>query len=414
MNGHVSGRAAPSETTSKSDRTGLRLTTVFIIAVIVRLAAAQWAAGGLDRGLAGDEPDYVGRAVSLVEGRGIADELGRPSSLRMPGVPLVLAMVFSVAGRDILWARVLMCFVGALLAPVCWLLGRALAGRRAGLICALAAAVFPNWVWYASDFLTDMWSAILTGLAVLALIEGWRRNALQWFALAGLIAGAGVLFRATGLALLPGIVLWTLLVVPGRRRLAAAALVCVAASAVIAPWAVRNTLVQGEFTPVSTQGGIELNIANNPRATGILAHDFKLYANELSGVHPRDAFATEAQRSERYEADAVSFIRENPGRFLRLSAIRIGELWKVYSSRVPLWQSLLTICSFGIALPFAALQIVLHGRRRGATMLFVILLASHTAVHAVFTSVIRYRIPIEPLVLALAAAGIMWLLDRRA
>jgi hypothetical protein len=262
--------------------------------------------------------------------------------------------------------------------------------------------------------LTDTWSAILTGLAAWSLIEGWRRNSLPRFALAGLIGGAGVLFRATGLALLPGVVLWTLLVMPGRRRFGAAALVCVTAAVVIAPWAVRNTIVQGEFVPISTQGGIELGIANNPRATGILNYDFDLFERELSAVHPRDSFASEAQRSERYQEDAVAFIRDNPGRFLRLCAVRLGELWKVYSPRVPLWQSLLTMCSFGIALPLAALQIARRGWRRGPTMLIVILIASHSAVHAVFTSVIRYRIAIEPLVLALAAAGFVWLVDRRA
>jgi hypothetical protein len=46
-------------------------------------------------------------------------------------------------------------------------------------------------------------------------------------------------------------------------------------------------------------------------------------------------------------------------------------------------------------------------------MLFVILIASQSAVHAIFTSVIRYRMPIEPFVLALAVAGFTWLLDRR-
>jgi 4-amino-4-deoxy-L-arabinose transferase-like glycosyltransferase len=404
--------AATIAPAAASNHTRIRLAAIFLVAVALRLGAAQWAGGGLDRGPAGDEPDYVVRAMSLVEGHGIADEHGRPSSLRMPGVPIVLALIFSIAGRDILWARILMCVVGALLVFICYLLGRSLAGRRAGLICAVAAAVFPNWVWYSSDLLTDMWSAILTGLAVWSLIVGWRKNSLPWFALAGFVAGVGVLFRATGLALLPGIVLWTLLVMPGwRRRLGASMLVCAAAVAVIAPWAVRNTIVQGEFVPVSTQGGIELNIANNPRATGILTNDFDMYESELSRAHPRDSFASEARRSERYQADAMAFIRGNPGRFLRLCAIRLGELWKVYSPRVPLWQSLLTIASFGIALPFAAFQIARRGRRRGPTMLFVILIASHSAVHAVFTSVIRYRIPIEPLVLALAAAGLILLLE---
>ncbi len=227
-------------------------------------------------------------------------------------------------------------------------------------------------------------------------------------------AGRARSCRPTGLAFVPGIVLWILLVAPGRRRrIEAAALACIAFAAVLAPWAARNARLQGEFVPASTGGGIELYIGNNPRATGILSHDFRLFSEELSLIHPRELHPNEAQRGRLYQADAAAFIRSHPGRFLELCAVRLGQLWKVYSPRVPLWQSLLTIGSFGVALPLAALHAARRGWRRGATLLFVILIASQTAVHAVFTSAIRYRIPIEPLVLALAAAGFVWLLGRR-
>ncbi len=414
MSGKSSDRGATAGAAGKRRRIRLYVTLVFLVAVALRLAAAQWAAGGLNRELAGDEPDYFIRALSLVEGRGLADAEGRPSSIRPPGLPILLASFFSFAGPNIVWARVLMCVLGALLAPVCFLLGRALAGERAGLVCALGAMVFPNWVWYSGDLLTDLLSATATALLAWALVEGWRRNSLRRFALAGFIGGAGVIFRSTGLALLPGAVLWVLLVVPGwRRRVAVSAAVCGGLACALAPLTIRNTLAQGEFVLISTQGGTDLYSSNNPRATGILTHDARLYRDEGCKLYPRDGFPNEARRSARYGEDAMAFIRENPGRFLRLSAVRLGEFWKLHSPRVPIWQSLLTICSFGFALPFAVLHVARHGWRRGPAMLFVILIASQSAVHTVYWSVIRYRMPIEPLVLALAAAGFTWLLDRR-
>jgi 4-amino-4-deoxy-L-arabinose transferase-like glycosyltransferase len=407
-------RIATNRAAAERPRTRLYLTIIFLLAVAFRLAAAQWAAGGLNRALAGDEPDYVTRALNLAEGQGLTDAYGVASSIRPPGLPILLALFFSLAGPNIVWARVLMCVLGALLVPVCFLLGRALAGRRTGLVCALCAMVFPNWVWYSGDLLADLLSATSTGLLAWALVGGWRRNSLGWFALAGFIGGAGVLFRSTGLALLPGVVLWVFLVLPGwRRRFAASVLACVGFACVLAPWTIRNTLVQGEFVLISTQGGPDLYCSNNPRATGILSHDFRLFRDEGTRIYPRDLFPNEARRSRRYAEDAMAFIRENPGRFLRLSAVRLGELWKLYSPRVPLWQNLLTIGSFGLALPFAVLHVARRGWRRGAAMLFVILIASQSAVHIVFWSVIRYRMPIEPLVLALAAAGFAWLFDRR-
>jgi 4-amino-4-deoxy-L-arabinose transferase-like glycosyltransferase len=414
MSEHLSEGPATTGAAVEHTRIRLYVLVVFLFAVALRLAAAQWAAGGLNRAPAGDEPDYVARALNLAEGHGLADVYGIPSSIRPPGLPLLLALFFSFAGPNIAWARVMMCVLGALLVPACFLLGRSLAGGRAGLVCALGAAVFPNWVWYSGDLLADLSSATATAFLAWALIEGWRRNSLPRFALAGLVGGAGVLFRSTGLALVPGIVLWIFIVMPGwRRRFAAAAIVCTAFACVLAPWTVRNTRVQGEFVLISTQGGTDLYSSNNPGATGILTHDFLLFRDEGSTIYPRDRFPNEARRSRLYQRDAMAFIRANPGRFLRLAAVRLGEFWKLYSPRVPVWQSLLTICSFGLALPFAVLQVARRGWRRGSELLLVILIASLSAVHVIYWAVIRYRMPIEPLVLALAAAGFTGLLDRR-
>ena len=398
-----SGRSKPA----------LALTILFIVAVVIRLAAGQWASGGLDRELEADEPNYFIRAVNLVEGRGLADEEGRPSSERTPGLPLLLALLFSAFGPDITLARVMMCIMGALLVPACYLLGESVAGRRAGSLCALAAVIFPNWVWYSSFLLTDIPSAVSTVFLAWSLIEGYRRDSPRWFALAGVIGGIGVLIRPTGVVFLPGIIVWILLAMRGRRRrFEASALLFVTFACVLAPLAVRNTLVQGEFVPVSTKAGTELYIANNPGATGILTYDFRLYSEELSRIYPRSRYPNEARRSAMYRKDAERFIRENPGRFLRLCLIRFVEFWKVYSPRVRLWQNLLTILSFGLALPFALLHAVRCGWRRGPTMLLIILIASQTAVNMVFTSIIRYRIPIEPLVIVLASAGLVWIYDR--
>jgi 4-amino-4-deoxy-L-arabinose transferase-like glycosyltransferase len=414
MSEHLPEGVAKTGAAVEPPRIRVYVLIVFLFAVALRLAAAHWAAGGFHRELAGDEPDYVVRAINLAEGHGLTDVYGIPSSIRPPGLPLLLALFFSLAGPNIVWARVMMCVLGALLVPACFFLGRALASSRAGLVCALGAAVFPNWVWYSGDLLTDLSSATATAFLAWALIEGWRRDSLARFALAGFIGGAGVLFRSTGLALVPGAILWIFIVMPAwRRRFAASALVCAGLICVLAPWTVRNTRVQGEFVLISTQGGTDLYSSNNPGATGILTHDSRLFRDEGSTLYPRDRFPNEARRSNLYQRDAMAFIRANPGRFLRLCAVRLGEFWKLYSPRVPVWQSLLTIGSLGLALPFALLHIVRRGWRRGPELLLVILIASLSAVHAIYWSVIRYRMPIEPLVLALAAAGFTWLLDRR-
>jgi|GEM_PF-4928710 len=389
----------------------LLLITVF--AFLVRLGLAHVAVGGLGRPYEGDECSYTQLAAALADGRGYISKDGTPHTIRTPAVPVLISLVFRLTDSSNVVVRVVMCLLATLLVPVCYLLGRSLADERVGLLSAIAAALFPNWIWFSSYILTDLLAAASIVLLVWALVEGWRRDSLSWFMAAGLLGGGGILVRATNMVFVPGIIFWIFLVMPTwRRRFVAAILVCVSLACVVAPWSIRNSLAFGRFASVSTQGGVAFWIGNNPEATGVLTHDFGHWREVLSKQMPREDYANSLEWSEACKAKATQFIRENPGRFLRLCTIRFVEFWKIYSPRVPLHKSLMVIASFGVLLPFAILQVIRRGWCRGPEMLLVILIASQTAVHTVFTAIIRYRIPIEPLVVILAASGLVWLLDR--
>jgi hypothetical protein len=66
------------------------------------------------------------------------------------------------------------------------------------------------------------------------------------------------------------------------------------------------------------------------------------------------------------------------------------------------------ILTFGAALPFFLIQVVRRAWYPGPEMLMLGIILCHTAAHVVFTSAVRYRIPIEPLVIILAIQGLRW------
>jgi hypothetical protein len=70
------------------------------------------------------------------------------------------------------------------------------------------------------------------------------------------------------------------------------------------------------------------------------------------------------------------------------------------------------IASFGLALPFFLLQVIRRGWRRGPEMLFVLIILCHMGVHMVYGSIVRYRVPIEPLIIVMAIAGFGWIFGR--
>jgi 4-amino-4-deoxy-L-arabinose transferase-like glycosyltransferase len=386
------------------------LALLFFLGFAVRLVVAHLLLGGLGRTFEGDESAYAGMALRLVEGMGFVDNRGNSTSILGPAVPLLVAIPTAFFGPQIAGIRVFMCLIEALLVPACYLFARSVAGsRKVGLTAATIAVFFPTWIVPSGAVMTDMPAAVLIALLVWLLVEGFRRESLSWIAGAGFVWGVAILTRAVSLSYAPAIILWLLFVMPNlKMRFAAIGTIMISAALVVGPWSIRNTYVHGTFVLTSTQGGSEFNKGNNPMATGILAYDHAYFSENLQQRYPREQYVNEARRSGLYQADAVNFISENPGRFIELCFIRFIELWKLYSARVPLTASLAVIGSFGVALPFFLIQVVRRGWHRGPEMLLLLIIACHTAVHVVYTSIVRYRVPIEPFVIIMAIQGFCW------
>jgi hypothetical protein len=271
----------------------------------------------------------------------------------------------------------------------------------------MIAVVFPTWVMPSGSVGTDLPAAILVVLMSWTLIEGKSRQSRLWLMSGGIVLGIAILVRPVSVAYTLAVIVWLLIVTDGwKNRLSAIGGTILAATVIVAPWSLRNWYVQGRFVLVSTQGGSELYKSNNPDATGVLANDQAHFLNTLMHRYPKSHYLNEATRSDLFQKDALKFILENPVRFVELSFVRFIQLWKVYSPRVPLLNSIVVMVTFGVALPFFLIQITRRGWRRGPEMLLLLIIVFHTAVHVVFTSAVRYRIPIEPLVIVLAIEGL--------
>jgi len=387
------------------------LTLLLLVGFVLRLITSQILVGGLNRAYEGDEGSYVNLATHIVQGLGFTDSSGRPTSYRAPGLPLLVSIPISFVGPNIIGLRIFMCFVESLLTPVFFFLVRSVTGSpKLALIAALIGIVFPTWLIPSGTVMTDLPAAIVVVSTAWMLIEGHRRQSLLWISGAGVCWGAATLIRAVSLVYAPAIILWLLVVMPDRnRRLAAVLAMIVAFGCLIAPWSIRNTHVHGKFVAFSTQAGIQLYISNNPAATGIMATD-QAYVDATRAQ--RFPNVDEVDRDKLFQAEALNFIRENPWRFAQLCLFRFGEFWKLYSPRVPLLNSVAVIASFGLALPFFLLQAIRCGWRRGPEMLFVLIILCHMTVHMVYGSIVRYRVPIEPLIIVMAITGFCWVFGR--
>jgi 4-amino-4-deoxy-L-arabinose transferase-like glycosyltransferase len=231
--------------------------------LVLRLLILWYAA---DIGLRiGDEQHYGQLAENLVRGKGFASATGQLTSLRPPLYPAFVAGVWTVFGVENLQAlRLLQTGLAFITALLTYELGRRAFGPGVGRWAAAITWLYPSLIFVNVVMLGEtLFTLLLVAFVLLAVMLVHRPSG--WSAVAcGLALGLGALTRSV-LWPVP-LVLCPLLVAivggPIRHRLALAGLVLAGYAAVVAPWAVRNTRLQGVVTIVDTMGGMNLRMGN--------------------------------------------------------------------------------------------------------------------------------------------------------
>jgi len=263
-----------------------------------------------DRPLFSDETEYHELAASLAT-KDSYQLHGQPTAYRPVGYPFVLSLVYRVSSQPVQAARIVQALIDSL---TCVLL-MALAGRmsvRHGLIAGVAWAVFPPAIVYSTMLLSETLSVF--GIVLLAFFFITDTTSTLRTVLFAFLAGLLILLK-------PFLLLFALilLLAHSRFRLSRVHVIAFALAllATILPWAVRNSFVVHEFT-LSTNGGMNLFIGNNPDATGGYSGHFP---EELS-----DPRLDEAGRDHKAMIMAVEFIVHHPGQFVVNGAKKIGQL----------------------------------------------------------------------------------------
>jgi len=232
---------------------------VLFAALLVRLAYLALVYHGGDSLRAPDSPVYEGYAQKLLAGcaGGAACD---PAYLaeRMPGYPLFLAAIRTVAGPNPVWPVFVQMLIDAdTCVLVAWL--AALFDRRLALAAGLLAAVNVNMIASAGQILTDTLFLLPFTASLIATMRYFEVPSTPRAFAAGLLLGLVLLVRST-VMFFPPLLLAALAIAAWRHRVAparAAAHVLVAAAVTVlcvAPVLARNVATYGRFALVS-QGG---------------------------------------------------------------------------------------------------------------------------------------------------------------
>jgi len=389
--------------------------TVLAVALVLRLA---WVGYVQARGGALFGPDahtYQALALSLLEGKGLrmtsfpglfAD--GRAEivvrSHRPALLPVTLAGIYAVAGVRVWVARLLLALLSAATCVLAARLARTLFDAPTGAATGLLMAIYPKLVYYAATITTETPCTLLLLVAMGVLLSAWRAERGWWrWGLGGAVLGLAVISRSALLLFPCAAALWVVLVRrPRRRAVAGAALLLVGFAMAMTPLWVRNYRVHGHFVPATTEGGYTLWISNNPEADGSGHCPIPQRLPEFNGL-------SEYGVDRLFARKGLTWIREHPWDFVRLAGVKLVRLWRLWPHAEFVGKAAAVVggVSFVPVLLLAVWGAVVARGTWRPLLLFYLLFLYYCGLHVVFVALTRYRVPMVPYLIILAAVGLL-------
>jgi len=390
-------------------------------------------------------------AENLLAGRGFSIAfLGQegPTSQQAPFYPLFLAGVYACFGvgtpQSLLCVALIQCVAGALLVLVVVWLGWSLVPDRrlVGWLAGLCAALLPTHLYMVTHLQVALWAALLLTLLLAVVVSPRWQGTWSGALLAGLLAGLLLLVEPILALALPicAAAFWLAEPRKGTRLLqppAVGRMIAMAglAAVVIAPWTVRNWLVHGQPVFIKSTFGYAFWQGNNPQSWGTdkipkpsaetirLDHDGTLrgmdhalwearhetlYIDDVllkPGGYREFAGLSEPQRSALLGHEALQFIVQHPGRYLKLCLQRLRYFLFFDETNPKAANRLYRLSTVAwLVLAFVGLIVSCPRWRRmwPTYAVFAVVLVFHSLV---IVSA-RFRIPVEPLSLVWIAVGL--------
>jgi len=420
---------------------------IIILAIFLRLASAVLQ-GNQVVDLPGiyDQISYDGLAQRVVGGYGFsfaedhwpATRANEPTAHWSYLYTLYLVAVYKLFGVYPVVGRLIQALIAGIFQP--WLIyriGRRIFNETAGLVAAAWTALYIYFVYYAGALITETF--YITGIlwtfdCALRLVHISRnaqrgvsgRHYWLWLEL-GIALGVTVLLRQLFLMFLPFLFFWLWWNIPdhGTNRLKQAlhwsatkglTIAVITLVLLILPITIRNYRAFDTFVLLNTNAGFAFFWGNHPIHGTTFTPLLETSAQGYLNLIPKELLPlNEALLDKALLKLGFQFVMNDPIRFTLLSISRAEEFFKFWpSENSGIISNLSRVGSFGIALPF-----VLYGfgatvtqvwKSRADVEKFVIVLLLlfiliYTLIHLFSWTLIRYRLPVDAVLLIFAALG---------
>ncbi|HIK16515.1 MAG TPA: glycosyltransferase family 39 protein [Leptolyngbyaceae cyanobacterium M33_DOE_097] len=367
-----------------------------------------------------DSNAYDVFAKNLASGFGYGWQPGKPTAYWPVGTSFIYSLFYRLLGHSYIPIVLFNIFLAIITILTTMYLANKWFGHRTAVLSGLFLAIWPGQV----QFTTILASELIFTALVLVALAIWLTEAIALpmkTVLVGCVLAGACYVKP--LALLIPILFW-LFQYSKERKLAKSLVSLVVMlglmAVLIAPWSYRNYQAFEQFSLISTNGGANFWMGNNPDSTG----GYMPLPKAVKGMN-------EAAANDYLKDRAVQHIKEKPLLFVQRSIKRIfqtygtetiGIAWneKGLTSRfgqavllpLKLLSQLYWMLMLGLALLGAGLLCKRLTLWQWLTHPTILLWGYYIAVHAIIVSQDRYHYPSVPFIAILAGFSSTWAIAR--
>jgi Tfp pilus assembly protein PilF len=364
---------------------------------------------------------------------------------RAPLYPYFLAVAYKLFGHNYFSVRLIQFIIGSLSCVLVYILGSKIFNRRVAVIAGVMASLYGVLIYYEGELLLPVLEVFLNLLFLFACIKSRERASSKLWFLSGLLLGLSALVRPNILLVGAAIFLWIILKptsqskiqFPGslwKKSTLNPVYLVLGAILLILPVTLRNYIKGHDFILISSQGGMNFYLGNNPKSDGATAifpggsatwwgsyEDAVRLAEKKEGRPLKPS-----EISNFWYKEGLNFAWSQPFQFLKLMLKKFALFWNgnelsnnrdfyFFARSAPILKLLIWIFiiyfPFGIITPLALMGVILFHLRSSQKVAkgkdFVNLLEIFIFVYMLsvilFFVTARYRVPVLPILIIFAA-----------
>lgn len=394
------------------------LMLMFLVAFSLRLLASFL----LQSWISPNTFEYGAIAQNVLAGKGYSLPFIEPGieikdpffSWMPPLYPILVTLFHWFFKNPYFWLLIFQCFISALTCLCIYNIAYRVFGYRTGMLAGFITAIYPLFILIPTKVLPSTLDIFLLSVIIISLFNVKESGKLSYPAITGILLGLFSLSQPQMFGFFPLIIFW-LYLNKTQKLLQKGLIISLFILITITPWTARNYLIHNKLVVVSTNGGYNFWLGNNPTATGIaIKGSLEMLPSEV-----KDSLSTlsEIDFNSRLFRAGIFYIKSEPLRYLKLAAKKLYFFWFRPDLGLKKDQRRITFLSFYIIqnlflFLMSIAGIVLtrnHWRSFSIAYLFI---GYYSLIYMNFFFLSRFRWIVDPFLLILMSVFVQHIIER--